>query len=205
MPDYKLRPMTAADLPAVLTIQAMCYDTTLIENEVALASRLALAPALCWVAESTQQSARIRSPSTSDAGACTLGGYLLTHPWPADSIPPWNGLLPADTARVEGEHESHAAPVWFIHDMAIAPVARGDGLAQWLFDAARHVATSHRMHVSRLVAVQSAAAWWQRHGYAAVPAAALPDGIARKLESYGPGALLMESKMPALASPRTLR
>jgi GNAT superfamily N-acetyltransferase len=170
MSEYSLRPMVAADLPAVLAVQLQCYPPELIESAEALASRLALAPDLCWVATRGR----------------ALAAYLFTHPWPSSG-------LPALDARLSRQHESDPAGelTWFVHDMAVAPTGRGGGLARRLYEAARMAAVRAGLRSSRLVAVQAAAAWWQRLGYAAVTHAAgapAPATLAR----YGDGAVLME-------------
>lgn len=164
--------MTAADLPAVLDVQAQCYGDHFLESENALASRLRLSPATCWVAE---------DPSSTGA----LAAYLLTHPWPQDSLPPLDGVL----TRHWGDADTNL--LWFVHDMAVAPAGRGSGLAVRLYQAAREAALTEGLRASRLIAVQSAAPWWRRLGYAPMgaEAASVPAG---KLSAYGEGAVVME-------------
>lgn len=165
MPDITLRPMRPADLPAVLAIQAQCYGETLLESSEALASRLALSPDTCWVAALPD-------------GA--LAAYLFTHAWPEASLPAWNGLLVRNWD--DGE-----TLTWFVHDMAVAPIGRGAGLPPRLYAAAREAAISAGLASSRLIAVQSAATYWRRLGYAPVPA----ERHAAKLAAYGDDAVLM--------------
>ena len=164
MPEFVLRPMIAADLPAVLAVQAQCYGSALLEGADALASRLALSPTTCWVAASDNK----------------LAAYLFTHVWPAASLPPWNGLL----ARTWTDDD---ALTWFVHDMAVAPVGRGAGLAARLYEAARGAAIDIGLTTSRLIAVQSAGAYWRRLGYAPMDVGVHAD----KLATYGDDALLM--------------
>jgi len=170
MPDFFLRPMCRADLAAILAVQAQCYGHALIESAEALASRLALSPSTCHVA--------------CDAHG-RLVAYLFTHPWPADSLPALDGTLQPPPA---------SDLLWFVHDMAIAPAGRGRGVAASLFDAALEAARAAGLRRSRLIAVQSAADWWRRHGYAPAPA----DTAARhaaKLAAYGADAILMEREL----------
>ncbi|AQV95847.1 GNAT family N-acetyltransferase [Cupriavidus necator] len=174
MTIFTVRPMVPADLPAVLAVQASCYTEVLLEGQAALASRLALSPATCWVADDPGQ-----------RGA--LAAYLFTHAWPDASLPPLDGLL--------DDGWRHAAPpdtlTWFVHDMAVAPAGRGAGLAPRLYAAAQAAARAAGLRQSRLIAVQSAASWWRRLGYApvAVETAAMH---AAKLAGYGASAVLME-------------
>lgn len=167
--------MTAADLPAVLDVQAQCYGSHFLESEDALASRLALSPSTCWVAE---------DPSRSGA----LAAYLLTHPWPQDSLPPLDVVLT--------RHWTDDDPdlLWFVHDMAVAPAGRGEGLAVRLYHAARDVALAKGLRASRLIAVQSAAPWWRRLGYAPMGAEAAAP-YAEKLAGYGNGAVMMACRL----------
>ncbi|MFX5610883.1 GNAT family N-acetyltransferase, partial [Acinetobacter baumannii] len=80
------------------------------------------------------------------------------------------------------------AVTWFIHDMAVSPAGQGQGLAKRLYAKARHGAMQAGLRCSRLVAVQSAARWWQGLGYAPV---ALAGEAATKLSRYGEGAVVM--------------
>ncbi|SDD67894.1 Ribosomal protein S18 acetylase RimI [Cupriavidus sp. YR651] len=173
MSEIVLRRMAAADMSAVLAVQAQCYGSALLESADALASRLALSPDTCWVAA---------------LPGGHLAAYLFTHPWPTSTLPPFDDVLMA--------HWPASAPLtWFVHDMAVAPVGRGAGLAARLYDAARDTALAMGLASSRLIAVQSAAAWWRRLGYAPLPAIeAAPH--AAKLAAYGVDAVLMERRLP---------
>ncbi|CAM3293584.1 GNAT family N-acetyltransferase [Cupriavidus taiwanensis] len=174
MTKFTVRPMVRSDLPAVLAVQASCYTEALLESEAALASRLALAPATCWVAHDPAQRG-------------TLAAYLFTHAWPEDSLPPLDG-------RLDDGWRRHTAPdtlTWFVHDMAVAPAGRGTGLAPRLYAAAQAAAVAAGLGRSRLIAVQAAAPWWRRLGYAPVPAQ-ISARHAGKLAAYGAGAVLME-------------
>ncbi|ODV42589.1 GCN5 family acetyltransferase [Cupriavidus sp. UYMMa02A] len=174
MSDFLVRRMTAADLPGVLRVQAECYRSDLLEGMQAFASRLALAPATCWVATSCNE-----HPD--------LVAYLFTHPWPQGSLPPLDGVL----APSMHDDADAAALTWFVHDMAVAPAGRGAGLAMRLYEGALQAALDAGLRHSRLIAVQSAARWWRRLGYA--PIASQADfACADKLAGYGPDAVMME-------------
>ncbi|SPA51253.1 GNAT family N-acetyltransferase [Cupriavidus taiwanensis] len=173
MTNFTVRRMVLADLPAVLAVQASCYTEVLLESETALASRLALSPATCWVAHDPAQ----RS---------SLAAYLFTHAWPEDSLPPLDGVLDDGWRR-----HTATSLTWFVHDMAVAPAGRGAGLAPRLYAAAQAAAHAAGLRRSRLIAVQSAAPWWRRLGYAPVPAQTAARH-AGKLAAYGASAVLME-------------
>lgn len=177
MSDFLVRRMSAADLPGVLEIQAQCYPGNLLEGIEAFASRLTLSPATCMVAISS--------------GDGALAGYLFTHPWPRRSLPPLDGVL-----QPSADDGPAAAMTWFVHDMAVAPAGRGSGLAPRLYEAALQAALEAGLQHSRLIAVQAAADWWRRLGYAPM-AAQHAAAHARKLACYGPGALIMERTLSA--------
>lgn len=164
--------MAAADLPAVLAVQAQCYGDALLESSEALASRLALSPGTCWVAVLPDD---------------TLAAYLFTHAWPEDMLPPWNGLLTRDWSDDE-------TLTWFVHDMAVAPIGRGAGLAARLYAAAEQSARTLNLTSSRLIAVQSASAWWRRVGYTTLAESEAAPHTA-KLATYGADATLMERRL----------
>ncbi|WP_043350262.1 GNAT family N-acetyltransferase [Cupriavidus basilensis] len=171
MREYTPRPMLATDLPAVLEIQAQCYRGMLLESAAALGSRLALSPATCWVAAGRNGE---------------LAAYLFTHMWPQNSLPALDGVLERHWERAG---EPAGMLTWFVHDMAVAPAGQGRGLAPTLYAAARTTALAAGLRSSRLVAVQSAAAWWRRLGYENLtpPSAA----ASAKLAAYGNDAVLM--------------
>jgi GNAT superfamily N-acetyltransferase len=177
MSNFLVRHMTAADLPGVLAIQAQCYRSDLLEGLAALASRLTLSPTTCVVAISDRDAA--------------LAGYLFAHPWPRSSLPPLDGVL-----QPSADDRPGPAMTWFVHDMAVAPAGRGSGLAPRLYEAALQAALEAGLRHSRLIAVQAAADWWRRLGYA--PMAAQEAAVhAGKLACYGPGALIMERALGA--------
>ncbi|WP_115955581.1 GNAT family N-acetyltransferase [Cupriavidus plantarum] len=176
MSEFVIRRMTRTDLAGVVAVQAQCYGDGLIESEAALASRIALSPQTCWIA--------LEAENHDHDGARFLG-YLLTHPWTAASLPPWNGQLQRDWPE-------HAPLVWFIHDMAVAPAGRGMGIAMRLYEAAHASALEQGWETSRLIAVQSAAPWWRRLGYAPIDA---QNAYAAKLAAYGDTAVLMEKRL----------
>ncbi|SPC15145.1 conserved hypothetical protein [Cupriavidus oxalaticus] len=171
--------MAAADLPAVLAVQAACYAEVLLESRDALASRLALSPTTCWVADDPHRPG-------------TLAAYLFTHAWPETSLPPLDGVL--DGVLDDGWQQAPAPLTWFVHDMAVAPAGRGGGLAARLYAAAQAAAVAAGLKHSRLIAVQSAAPWWRRLGYAPV-AAETASQHADKLADYGAAAVLMERSL----------
>jgi len=113
-------------------------------------------------------------------------GYALTHPWRYAEPPPLNGLL--------GEIPS-SATTYYVHDVALLPQARGrghaEGMTDWLVSHARNAG----FHTLSLVAVNKSQAFWEKVGFRVITV----PGLAAKLASYGPDAVLMVRDL--IASP----
>ncbi|MGC3963390.1 MAG: GNAT family N-acetyltransferase [Rhodocyclaceae bacterium] len=142
MTSVVVRPMRVSDLPAVFDLQCRAYPPGYHEPTDALASRLAVGAAFCFVA------------SVGDA----LVGYVFAHPW-AGPPPALHAPLPV----------CDAADHVFFHDLAVCPQRRGVGAAQRLLDALFAAARACAIHNARLVAVGEALPFWRRHGFSAQP------------------------------------
>lgn len=162
MPD--LRPLTAADLTAAAAIQNTVYAPLYREDAQVLGSRIVVAPTCCWGAFGQ---------------ARELQAYILSHPWPAAAPPPIGQALAAPPPTDN----------WFVHDLAIAPAARGAGLGRALVARAADAARALGLRRGDLVAVQGAHAFWSRLGYAAPQP--LPGPLAAKVAAYGADARYM--------------
>lgn len=149
-----IRPLSLADIAEALAIQVLNYPPDIQDGAAAFASRITLAPDWCWAVET----------------AGRLDAYLLSHPWTAMSPPSVDAVL----ERAEGE-------VWYIHDLSVAPWARGRGLGDQLLDMCR--VTHPEIERSELVAVPGAAPFWERRGWRPVETAALKA----KAQAYGAG------------------
>ena len=165
-----LRPLAAADMPAVAALQLVAFAPLFHEPQEILASRLTIAPKLCWGA--------------FEGGE--LLAYILSHPWPAASPPPIGTTLspPAPTDN------------WFVHDLAIGPAARGLGLGRALVGAAAGAALDGGLTRGDLVAVQGAWRFWEKLGYAARDD--LPEPLRAKVAGYGEDARYMTADLAAL-------
>lgn len=138
-----VRTMTTADLPAVLGLQAQCYDDRFHESQSVLAAKLALSPQTCWVVE-------------SESG---LQGYLFAHPWQSLTPPSWNAVLDVLPA---------APDCFYLHDLAVNPNSRGKGIGEALIQAARKQAAYWNLANAALTAVQGSSPFWARHGFKVV-------------------------------------
>lgn len=151
------RAMRAADLAAVRAIAAAVHPAY-PEDDAVFAERLALFPQGCLMLD--------------------RGGYVLAHPWRHAAPPALNtrlGVLPA------------APEVLYLHDIALLPAARGQGMARAALGLLEAVAAAQRLGEIALVSVGEAGAFWAAQGFAA---AALPE-LADKLASYDARAAYM--------------
>ena len=105
-------------------------------------------------------------------------GYVLSHPWQFGQIPALDtplGAIPED------------ADTYYIHDLALLPVARRIGAATFITNALAKHARAHGYPTMSLVAVNGSAGFWARHEF---EVAEVPE-LADKLMSYEPEARLM--------------
>lgn len=159
-----LRLMTESDLPAVMAIQASSYPQRYIEGLATFRSKLKLNPTGCWVACLDQ----------------AVRGYLVTvhsdeHHFPSLNV----------DAVVAPEHPS----MLFIHDLALMPDARGQGLSERLLLCALEHARSCALNTIALVAVQGTERFWTRQGFqTCTPRHPV---MQQRLASFGADALFM--------------
>jgi GNAT superfamily N-acetyltransferase len=155
------RAMRPEDMPAVFALSRRVHVDH-PEREVVLAEKLTLFPAGCFAL---------------DVGGHVVG-YCFSHPW--NGAPPrldsFLGTLPAAPSR------------YFIHDVTLAPDARGHGYAATLMPVLAGVARNCGVPHMMLVAVNGANDFWTRFGFHAPDDARQSDVRAK----YGPRAVLME-------------
>ena len=159
----QLRALGAADVNAVLRIQAQCYGDGFAEPGEVFTRRLQSVGHCSWAAEQGGE----------------LVAYLAAYWSRPGAITPLNGDF-ADYAD---------ASVLYLHDMAVSSVAAGQGLAQRLVQAVKTQARARGVQRTALVSVQGSQLYWERQGYKAdsVTNAAQQQHLA----SYGEGALYM--------------
>ena len=155
------RPLTQADLPAVIEIARQVHPD-FPEDDAVFAERLALYP------DGTQ--------FLEIDGLAS--GYLLSHPWRYMQVPPLNALLgslPAD------------ADTYYVHDLALMPKARGTGAAAAIVGSILRHGRARGLPTTSLVAVNGSVPFWHKHGFRAIKAPALED----TLNSYEDSARFM--------------
>ena len=154
------RAMRSADLPAVAALADRIHPS-LPEDVAVFAERLRLYPQGCLMLD-------------DGTGGCL--GYAVAHPW-TDGPPPKLdtplGVLP------------QPADCFYIHDVVVAPEARGHGLAVRAVEVLLTAAQAYRY--AALVSVYATTPFWSRFGFAEA-AGGLPPGA---LASYGAGARYM--------------
>lgn len=160
---WRLRPMRAQDLPAVLAIQREAYQAELHEDAAAFRQRLHSAPALARVAEDAE-------------GVCA---YLFGYRSRLGQVTPLDGEFA----------EAHDPDCLYLHDLAVARRAAGRGLGPALVAELLASGRASRLRHSALVAVQESQAFWRRLGYR--PASRLDARQQAHLDSYGVPALYM--------------
>ena len=149
MAEPGIRLMCTADLPAVTSIQRACYPTPLLEAAATYAGRLANCPDTSWVAADTQ-------------GVC---GYLVGYHSRLGQVAALDGLY----------HHAAIPDCLYLHDMAVHPRVRGQGVAQLLLAEAQTHTHRQGFAVMALTAVLDTPSYWRRRGFedfAALDAAA---------------------------------
>ena len=156
-------PMAEADLDAVLAVQAACYPPPMQEAADVVRARLRASPDTVLVAR--------------DADG--VWAYLFAYPSRLGKVTPLDGhfLLPETPDTL------------YLHDLAVAPRAAGQGIARRLVDAL--LARAGSLGHSALVSVQDSRGFWENLGYAQ----AAGDDAA--LATYPPDALYMAKRLSA--------
>ena len=170
-----IRPARRGDLNAILQIQARCYTAIVPESPDSMGAKLAAAPDSCFVASHTDG---------------TPVAYLLALPWRFADPP----HLDAPTCQLPAD-----ADTLYLHDLAVAPEARGSGAADALVGAFMAALAASRLGRASLIAIQGSAGWWARHGFEAVTAT---PALAERLAGYGPDACYMSLLQPGGIQPR---
>jgi GNAT superfamily N-acetyltransferase len=161
IPGVAWRTLTGYDMPAVVQI-ADAVHPGFFETPEVLAERQRLYFHGAYLLEVNERPA----------------GYVLSHPWRLGELPALNtllGELPADS------------DTYYIHDLALMPVARRIGAASFIVEALAKHARAHGHASMSLVAVNGSQGFWERHAFVV---ADRPD-LTQKLASYEDGARYM--------------
>ncbi|MBC7952145.1 MAG: GNAT family N-acetyltransferase [Rhodospirillaceae bacterium] len=142
------RPMLAGDLALVQGIADRVHADYPEAPEI-FANRLDLFPAGCFMAVGNV-------------------GYCIAHPGVVGQPPPLDTVLDGLPAN---------ADCLYLHDVALLPAARGNGLGSALVARMEQVAKAHGFSRIALTAVSNSDRFWQGLGFGPMPCA--------KLASYG--------------------
>lgn len=159
------RAMDARDLDAVAAISDAVHGV-FTEPKAVFAERLALYPAGCRV---------------YDRGGAAAG-FLVTHPWRRGAVPKLGALLGALPP---------ACDIYYLHDIALLPAARGTGAGAEAVAFVRRQAMAAGCAEIALVAVAGADRYWRAQGFDyAEPGAPGPYGAGshRMTQRLDPGA-----------------
>lgn len=170
MTEVVLRPLRAADVPQVLTLQAQCYDAQFLESARAFEAKL--------VASEPHRGSWI---AMQGEGALA---YVVALPVCLQTLPALDAPHITPSAQPE---------LLYLHDLAVAPVARSLGLGRRLAERVEQSARTLGLERIGLVAVQDSLAFWQRQGFAEL--SCLPEVLTAKLLSFGPQARWMERQV----------
>jgi ribosomal protein S18 acetylase RimI-like enzyme len=132
------RPLRTEDLPALAALAEQTYPGY-PERPAVFAERLALAPGWCFALGRGE----------------SVAGYCLAHPWTEAGPPPLDSLL----GRLPD-----APATLHLHDLVIAPEARGRGLSTALVGRLEAEARG-RFRALSLVAIAGKATFWARRGF----------------------------------------
>ena len=158
--EIKVQPLHQRNIDDILRIQKAAYGEMYLEDGDSFIAKIIASPATSFAAwrDSSMVAYLIAVPLQSDDGL-----HLNTSDVPA--VPPEN------------------ATVMYIHDVAIHPEARGDGVAQLLLQHLEDAVSGTSISQWLLVSVQGSQDFWVKQGFAVSPRPA-PNG-------YGAEAVLM--------------
>ena len=159
-----IRMMEAADIRAVLRIQAVCYTELIPESDASLHAKLSASRSTCLIASLEADSV----------------GYLISLPWEFSNPPALN----AETCRLPLSPDC-----LYLHDLAVMPSARTSGTGRALVETFLARLRESGLGRASLVAVQNSAPYWERYGFRAVPQ---PEPLKSKLATYGKSVEYME-------------
>jgi GNAT superfamily N-acetyltransferase len=138
-----VRPIEDGDWLQVDRIQRTAFSAEAVED-IATIQRLGeLSPETCFLALAAEPV-----------------GYLIAHPWIEDDLPPLNTML-AEIPRDAG--------TFFIHDLALHPSARGQGVAQALLTSAFAKARALGLLSASLLSIQGSSGFWRKAGFVERP------------------------------------
>ena len=163
MSELTIDPMTEADFDDLCLLQATAHAPEFHERSAVWRDKILRAPSGCWIARR----------------AGHVAGYLASHPWQLGAVPALDSPL-GSIDRVD---------CWHIHDLAIQPRFRGQGIGTVLAAVAVDLVRENAMVYAALVAVQGSRPFWRRAGFRSFEVSEV--GARDALKGYGEGAVYM--------------
>lgn len=175
--NVEWRGMTGFDLPGVVQVASVVHPGYYEAPDV-LAERHALYHHGTYVLEVGER----------------IAGYVLSHPW-------CYGTAPALNSRIGALPEN--ADTYYIHDIALLPLARKVGAASQIVEGLIKHAIASGFPTISLIAVNGSLRFWSRFGFAVEEI----EGLTQKLLSYDADARYMVRRFgpDEFEVPRALR
>ena len=167
LPDmtFQIIPMTMAHIAEAIHVQTRAFAEDLRESPEVFSDRMERFGEYFRVAFMGER----------------MVGYMISFPWKLGDTPVNNQKFPAVLPEPD---------CFYIHDIALLPEARGQGISRAMLDEAYQTALQLGFDAVSLVAVGQSGSFWDKVGF--VPYTQVGS---RKLERirdiYGPGARLM--------------
>lgn len=149
-------------------IQDIAYRDELAEDIDILKIKADVSPETCFVCVDGEEQ---------------VLGYVLAHPWEGEQVPCINQDI-SDSEELVSPQE---ASTLYIHDLAITPEARGEGVAQALIENLIEQAQSFDIDKISLVAVQGMSGFWSKFGFKSMKSTST--------DSYGDDAQFMVNQL----------
>jgi len=162
---FVVRQARVEDIKQIDSLQLLCYGPDFYEETQAFLNKITQPDNLCWVA-------------TEESGE--LLAYLMCVRATMQNFPCLNCL---------DYQQAEQTDTLYLHDMSIAPSARGMGIKYELLASVFQQAQALGLKQAMLVAVQGAKPIWEKQGFVVANAQEL--GLAHVLTSYGEEAVLM--------------
>jgi len=124
--------------------EGLIYPSEFWESNESFRRRLEQFPEGCWACANDKDE---------------VVGYMFGHPWKSDSVVPLDcrGLvIPKD------------ADCYYLHDIAVIPKYRRQGIAKRLFEIGVEVARKRGFKQIKGVAVLGSVTYWQKQGFKAL-------------------------------------
>lgn len=162
---FVVRQARVTDINQIDRLQLLCYGPDFYEEAQAFLNKMTQRDNLCWVA-------------TDENGE--LLAYLMCVRATMRHFPCLNSLH---------YQQAEQGDTLYLHDMSIAPSARGMGIKYKLLMSVFQQAQTLGLKQAMLVAVQGAQPIWEKQGFVVANAHAL--GLTHVLATYGKEAVLM--------------